>query len=86
MQYNSVDFSKKRFRSVRVKALAPAGGALEICLGSPEGPVISQVDLPAQDGWQEWTVKTKKVKPEVHNLVVVSKKENPIELDWIRFE
>lgn len=86
VQYNSVDFSKKRFKSVRVKALAPAGGALEIRLGSPEGPVISQVDLPAQDGWQEWTVKTKKVKPEVHNLVVVSKKENPIELDWIRFE
>lgn len=86
VQYNSVDFRAERFKSVRVKTIAPRGGALEIRLDSPEGAVIAQVNLPAHDAWQEWEVKTKKVKPAVHNLVVVATQGNPVELDWIKFE
>src|SRR4029079_17727 len=42
IQYNSVDFGKKKFKSVNVKAVSKPGCVLQIHLDNSDGPVIAQ--------------------------------------------
>src|SRR5436190_21278451 len=53
IQYNSVDFGKKKFKSVKVKAISNSGGTLQIRLNSAEGPVVAEVKISAVS---EWTI------------------------------
>jgi len=84
IQYNSVDFAKK-LKSVQVKALAKTGGALEIHLDKAVGPLVAEIAVPVSSEMQINKVKIAKIKPGVHNLVVVNKDKNPVEVDWIQF-
>jgi hypothetical protein len=86
IQYNAVDFSGKKVKSVHVKAMSGAGGTLLIRLNRPDGPLVAEVHVPKGT---EWTTVKKcriKIEPGVHNLIVTLKDKGPVEVDWIRFE
>lgn len=85
IQYNSVDFGDKTLKSVQVKALSKAGGTLQIRLNHTDGPVVTEVNIPESDGWKVLQTPLSKFQSGVHNLVVVSKADHPVEIDWIRF-
>ncbi len=86
IQYNSVDFGTEKIKSVQVNASSENGGILEIHLDKIDGPILSKITLPKSSDWKIVESKISNVKPGTHNLVIVSKDENPVEVDWIQFE
>ncbi len=84
IKYNSIDFGKK-LKNVQVKTASDLGGIIEIRLDEVGGPVIAEVTIPKGTNWKIIDSKISKIKPGNHNLVIVSKIKNPVEIDWIRF-
>ena len=86
IQYNSVDFGKKKIKSVNVKAVSKTGGVLQIHLNNSDGPVIAELKIPASDDWRNVKASLSGLKQGIHNVVMSLKGVNPVEVDWIRFE
>ncbi len=85
IQYNAVDFGRKKLKSVQVKALSQMGGTLQIRLDKAEGPILSEVKVPKGVEWDTVDSYVLKSPKGIHNLVVVLKENTPVEIDWIRF-
>jgi len=85
VQYNSVDFGKKKLKSLQVKAVAEKGGTLQICLDKADGPVIAEVRIPKGVSWNTVEAKVSKYQAGIHNLVVVLNDDHPVEIDWLKF-
>jgi len=86
IRYNAVDFGKKKFNTVSVKALSSTGSTLEIHLDNPKGPVVARVNIPEAEVWNIVKVPVSGIEPGVHNLAIVSNANKQAEVDWIRFE
>jgi len=86
IQFNAVDFGKKSYKSVVVKAISKTGGSIQVHLNSTNGPIIAILNVPKSDDWQTVKVSGSKLKPGVQNLVLSAANNNPVEVDWISFE
>ena len=86
VKYNAVDFGKSKLRSVQVKALSENGGTLQIRLDKADGPVIAEVKVPKGISWSTVEAKVAKFQSGIHNLIVVQKDENRVEIDWVKFD
>jgi len=85
-QYNSVDFGSKKFKSVNIRAASGEGGIVQIRLNNAKGPVVATVEIPKGKDWSILKVKLTSFKPGIHNVVVTTNNETPIEIDWVSFE
>jgi hypothetical protein len=85
VQYNSVDFGNKKLKSLRIKALSQNGGTLQIHLDNANGDLIAEIILPKGTAWNNIDTKMLKYQKGIHNLVVLLKDINPVEIDWIQF-
>lgn len=83
---NKVDFGKKKLKTILVKAKSQTGGTLQIRLDNPEGLLLAEVKIPAGNGWDTVIKRVSKYQKGIHDLVVVLKDSNPVEVDWIRCE
>ncbi len=86
VQYNNVDFGKKHLKSIIVKAKSENGGILEIRGNAANGTVIAEVNIPKSTDWKEIKVPLTKFESNNLNLFAISKNDNEIEIDWIKFE
>jgi len=86
IQYNSVDFGKKKFNSVSVKSRSGTGNTLEIHLDNPKGPLVARVTVPKSDEWNVIKAPVSGLESGVHNLVVSSTANKRTEVDWVRFK
>ncbi len=86
IQYNAVDFGKKKYKSVIIKACSKTGGKLQLRLNNLNGPVLSKVNIPKSGGWQLIKAPISELKPGVQNLVISSIDNDNVEVDWISFE
>ncbi|OYX26603.1 MAG: alpha-N-arabinofuranosidase [Flavobacteriales bacterium 32-35-8] len=86
VQYDNVDFGKKRLKSVIVKAKSETDGILEIRNNSANGTLIAEVKIPKSNDWTEIKVPLKKFESNNQNLVAISKTNGNLETDWIKFE
>jgi hypothetical protein len=86
IQYNSIDFGKKQFKSVLVRVLAGRGGTMQIHINSIDGPVIAEIIIPEGSGWRNIKAPLLNSEPGVHHLFVVLKDNGHVETDWITFE
>lgn len=86
IKYNAVDFAKKKFKTVVIKAFSTTGGNLQLQLNSVTGKVVAKINVPKGDAWQTIKVAASGLKPGIQNLVVTSADNNPVEVDWISFE
>jgi len=86
VKYNTVDLGKKRLKSVQVKAMSEIGSTLQIRLDTADGPVIAEVTVPSGKSWNTIDIKVSKQHLGIHNLVVMLKDENPVEVDWVKFQ
>lgn len=86
VQYNSVDFGEKPFRSVLVKAMAEGDNMLEIHNGDIDGPVIATVKITETGDWKTIRAPVSKYTPGIQNIFVLSKGNTPLSVDWIKFE
>ena len=85
VQYNAVDFAKDNYTSLVINAFSQKGGTLQIRLDKSDGPILTEVNIPEKSDWTLINAKVQKIPPGVHNLVVVSLNQHPVEIDWIRF-
>ncbi|MDX1955265.1 MAG: family 43 glycosylhydrolase [Chitinophagaceae bacterium] len=86
VKYNTVDFAKKKFTHVWVRARSLNGGSLEIRSKSASGAVLAKGKLDPGANWYtyKWPVL---ISPTgINDVVVKSVSEGQIELDWIQFE
>ncbi len=86
IQYNSVDFGSKKFKSVNARALSKTGGTLQIRLDKIDGHMLAQVKIPKGDEWNIVKSSLSEFQSGIHNLIVVLKENRNVEIDWIRFE
>ena len=86
LQYTNVDFGKKALRNVLVKASSESGGVLQIHTNNINGPVIAEIKIPKGSDWKIIKSPVTKFQAGVHNLFVVSKDKNSVEVDWVKFE
>ena len=86
IQYNSVDFRKNKFKSVKVRTSSKTGGTLQIRLDKANSPIIAKVEIPKGDKWNIIESSLFEYKPGIHNLIVQLKNKSNIEIDWIKFE
>ena len=85
IKYNTVDFGNKKQKSVQVMAISQKGGTLQVRLDNPDGLLLAEVIVPKGSSWNTVDKRLSKYKNGIHNLVVVLKDNNPVEVDWIRF-
>ncbi|MBN2636613.1 MAG: family 43 glycosylhydrolase [Prolixibacteraceae bacterium] len=84
IRYNAVNFDKK-LKKVQVKAASENGGSIEIRLDKVDGPVVAEVEIPKSSDWKTVDAKVSKIDAGKHDLVVVAKGNNPVEIDWVQF-
>jgi GH43 family beta-xylosidase len=85
IQYNAVDFGNGNLKSCQIKVRAETGGQLQLRLDGVNGPVLTEIEVPAGSTWQLLGGKLSSFYPGVHHLLVVSKSDQPVELDWVQF-
>ncbi len=86
ISYNAVDFGSKKLKSVLVRGLSQTGGTIQVFLDKPEGTRIAEVPIPKGTEWSTTEAKILKYEKGIHNLVVVVKDVNPVEIDWLTFK
>lgn len=84
--YNAVDFGKKSYKKVSVMSKAKNGATLKVKLNGPQGSVISELKIPASEGWIISDAKISKKCKGVNNLYVVLEDDNSVEVDYISFK
>ncbi len=85
VQFNEVDFGGGAQSAVQVRAMAAAGGTLEIRLDKADGPVLGRIALSGGSGWQTASVATKDVPAGIHNLFVTDAGGGTVDVDWVSF-
>jgi hypothetical protein len=86
IQYNSVDFGSKKLKSVNLRASSKTGGTLQLRLNKFDGPLIAQVEIPKSDEWNIVNSPLSAFRPGIHDLIVLLKDNNNVEIDWINFK
>jgi len=87
VEYNTVDFGKKRLKSVTVKALSATGATLQIRTNGLKGVLIAEVKIPVSATWQNIKVPVKKFEAGIQNVSMQLIENNKqVEVDWISFE
>ncbi len=91
VRFNELDLTSIKRIRFRVRPDGP-GGRIEIRLGSPTGPLVGQVDIPAgkQTTWQEFTAPIQP-QPGLHDWYVVFRNPkagwvNLFYVDWMQVE
>ena len=82
----AVDFGKKKFKTLAIRAASKAGGKLQLRLSGVTGPVVAKITIPKGEDWQTVKLPVSGLKSGIQNLVVLSADGNPVEVDWISFE
>jgi hypothetical protein len=86
VQYNNVFFGKKLFKNVLVRAASENGGVLQIHTNNVNGTVIAEIEIQKNTGWKVIKTPVVKFQAGLQNLFIVSKDNNQVEVDWIKFE
>jgi hypothetical protein len=86
VQYNGVSFGKQKLKTIIVRVAAAKGGRVQIRLDNAKGPVIGQLTIPPGSEWQELRTPLLTFEPGTHNLVVSSRNDAHVAIDWIKFE
>ncbi|MEJ5352492.1 MAG: family 43 glycosylhydrolase [Melioribacteraceae bacterium] len=86
LQYNSVDFGKGGFSTVVANVYSEKGGLLEIKLDNMKNNPIAKVTIPPSKGWQIVKSRVTGIEQGIHNIIVVSRKNEEVEIDWLFFE
>jgi GH43 family beta-xylosidase len=86
IQYNGVDFGKKKFKTIVVKAISKAGGNLQLRLNNANGSIVAKLAISKGEEWQTLKLPVSGLKSGIQNLVVSSADNSVVEVDWISFE
>lgn len=85
VQYNSVDFGRKKLKILTAKVFSNTGATLEVRLDAKDGPLIAALKVPATGRWQLIDTSITGYKSGIHHLIVTLKDGGGGEIDWLRF-
>jgi hypothetical protein len=85
IRYNAVDFGSKKLKSIQIRASSKTGGTVQIHLDKTTGILLAEVKIPESTDFITVNTRILKYQQGIHNLVVVLKDNNPVEIDWICF-
>jgi hypothetical protein len=85
IRYNAVDFGHKKLKLVQVRASAQTGGTFQIRLDKEDGKLLAEVKIPESNDLITVDKRILNYQKGTHNLVVILKDINPVEIDWISF-
>ncbi|RZJ11700.1 MAG: carbohydrate-binding protein [Rubrivivax sp.] len=85
VRFNEVDFGSGSQKSIRVRAKAGDGSALEIRLDGPDGPVLGRVTITKTGGWTTSSAAAKNLPKGVRNIVITQAGGHAVEVDWVSF-
>ncbi|QJX48942.1 family 43 glycosylhydrolase [Hymenobacter taeanensis] len=86
VQYNDVAFGKQALKTVTLRVQAAAGATVQLRTDGATGPLLAQVTVPKSSQWQEIKAPVSAFKPGTHALVVSSKTNTPVAIDWVKFD
>jgi len=86
IKYNGIDFGRKKAKNLAVRVLSKHGSIIQIKLNDSQGPLIAEVKIPEGNNWNIINGRILKKQKGIHNLIVVLKEGNPVEIDWIQFK
>ncbi|MCB2408912.1 family 43 glycosylhydrolase [Hymenobacter lucidus] len=86
VQYNGVAFGKQALKTVTLRVQAAAGATVQLRTDGVTGPMLAQVTVPKGSQWQEVKAPVSAFKPGTHALVVSSKTNTPVAIDWVKFD
>jgi len=85
-RYDRVNFDGGKPESIVIRAIAKAGGIVEIRLNHTAGPLVSRVDIPPHGDWTLVKAGLNEIPAGIQDLCLVSKNSDLVEVDWLRFE
>jgi hypothetical protein len=85
VRFNEVDFGRGAQKSIEVRAKALGGGALEIRVDGPDGPLVGRVEVARAADWRIASVTAKNIPAGVHDLVVTQAGTEAVDVDWVSF-
>jgi hypothetical protein len=86
VQYNSVDFGEAGYKTISMNVMASGENTVQIRIAGIDGPVLAEVKVPAGNQWKIITSAVTSPVKGIHNLFIISKTDNPLSVDWIRFQ
>jgi arabinoxylan arabinofuranohydrolase len=86
VRFDDVDFGQGGLQRAEVRAIAPAGGAIDLRLDKTDGPVLGRATFGRLAEWTVVSASVRDMPAGVHALVVTQAGSQPVELDWVRFE
>jgi GH43 family beta-xylosidase len=86
IQYNSIDFGKKKLKTISLRAASKTGATLQLRLNNSDGPVIGEIRIPKENELTVYKTPLLVFQPGIQNLVIVLKDNAAVEIDWVSFE
>lgn len=86
VQYNTVDFGKKKVSQLNIYAKGNTAGVLQIKLNDINGPVVATAPIAANQNWKNYSIKLKSKPQGIQHIYVQLINEGNVEVDWIKFE
>lgn len=86
VQYNAVILGNRKLKSVQIRALSLNGGTLQIFTDKAGGPLLAEIKIPKSTEWETVNTKVLNFRKGIHNLVVLLKDNNNVEVDWVKFK
>lgn len=83
VSYNSVDFGKGDFKTLKARSLSEKGGTIELTTGN--GNTIT-IEIPSSREWQIVTKDLSNMPSGIQNIHIRLKDGGQVQIDWIRFE
>jgi len=59
---------------------------LQVHLDNANNSPVATIEIPQTNDWKEIKAPVKSFKSGIHNLIISSKTNSNVEVDWIRFE
>ena len=71
---------------MKLRAVAPTGGAIEIRLDKEGGPELGRVKIAQGSAWEVVRASVQNVPAGVHDLIIAQAGPNPVAVDWVSFQ
>jgi hypothetical protein len=86
IQYNSVDFGKKEYKSATARVMSETGGTIQIRDKSPDGPVLAEIKVAKGGQWNEIRAPLNNLVAGIHNIFAILKDGGKVDIDWVSFQ
>jgi hypothetical protein len=86
LQYNGINFGTKKYKNVIVRTFSKTGGTLQLQQINIDASISVDIHIPKNNEWTTLKMPVSMLNSGVCNLLISSKNDDHIEIDWVKFE